>query len=70
MKTLKLRGETVWLGSHPPTALPFQEPDEEVLRRVILHLVYMLLYYLDYFLPSSLLLQVCKRDRNCMFYIF
>ena len=44
MTTLKLRGETVWLGSHPPTALPFQEPDEEALRRVILRLVYMLLY--------------------------
>ena len=43
MTTLKLRGETVWLGSHPPTTLPFQEPDEEVLRRVILRLVYMLL---------------------------
>ena len=44
MKTLKLRGETVWLGSPPPTGLPFQEPGEEALRRVILRLVYMLLY--------------------------
>ena len=43
MTTLKLRGETVWLGSHPPTALPFQEPNEEALSRVILGLTYMLL---------------------------
>ena len=28
MTTLKLRGETMWLGSHPPTTLSFQEPDE------------------------------------------
>ena len=41
MTILKLRGETVWLGSHPPTVLSFQEPDE-ALRRVILRLVYML----------------------------
>jgi len=44
MTTLKFRGETVWLGSLPPAVLPFQESDEEALRRVILHLVYMLLY--------------------------
>ena len=44
MTTLKLCGETMWLGSHPPTALPFLEPDEEALRRIIMRLVYILVY--------------------------